>query len=531
MAFADSPEAMRDAALRFKRDDAARKRIAEAGWRKAHAAYNERLVARLHRGHAVSPAAFARLRLADDAVVSAGRIGVVLPSREAFTLRKSGAVALCARDFARFSRFADRIDILGAGVCDYPDVAYRRLEGWRRWWRRERAAYADAVAAVAPDYALLEVQNRPYLMARLRRRAPRSEARAASAQRSAEHGRIALVARSARGCSSHLRRGLLRQRFHPRPLSCRYRRTATARSARSSTARRSPKACLAKEPIVAFTGRVAAIKGVAELVAGVRAGAAGGLAAGDRRRRSRRLAGGGTPRRASERLGQVSHAEAMALLARAEIACVPSLWDEPCARAAVEALAQGCALVTSRRGGLPEIAGDAALFVDPADIGGFRGGADASGLGRSAAARPAGAGARAGAGKARDTRRDGAARRGAGAAARLNPCSPVSRHVTRSMAGSRRGIAQPGSAEVLGTSGRRFESCCPDHANRSVSAGRIFQEVRIVTRGRSRLRGAIAPRVGLAYRRYSEKQKIILDAYAVSEDIGYSRRIGPVPGA
>ena len=25
-------------------------------------------------------------------------------------------------------------------------------------------------------------------------------------------------------------------------------------------------------------------------------------------------------------------------------------------------------------------------------------------------------------------------------------------------------MAQPGSAEVLGTSGRRFESCCPDHA-------------------------------------------------------------------
>jgi hypothetical protein len=45
MAFADSPEAMRDAALRFKRDDAARKRIAEAGCRKAHTAYNERLVA------------------------------------------------------------------------------------------------------------------------------------------------------------------------------------------------------------------------------------------------------------------------------------------------------------------------------------------------------------------------------------------------------------------------------------------------------------------------------------------------------
>ena len=46
MAFADSPEEMRDAALRFKRDDGRRRRIAEAGWRKSHAHLNERLVAR-----------------------------------------------------------------------------------------------------------------------------------------------------------------------------------------------------------------------------------------------------------------------------------------------------------------------------------------------------------------------------------------------------------------------------------------------------------------------------------------------------
>jgi hypothetical protein len=45
MVFVDSPEAMRDAAQRFKRDDAARRRIAEAGWRKAHAEFNERRVA------------------------------------------------------------------------------------------------------------------------------------------------------------------------------------------------------------------------------------------------------------------------------------------------------------------------------------------------------------------------------------------------------------------------------------------------------------------------------------------------------
>ena len=45
MAFADTPQAMRDLALRFKRDEPARRRIAEAGWRKAHRAFNERKVA------------------------------------------------------------------------------------------------------------------------------------------------------------------------------------------------------------------------------------------------------------------------------------------------------------------------------------------------------------------------------------------------------------------------------------------------------------------------------------------------------
>ena len=45
MAFAENPEGLLESALRFKRDDAARRRVAEAGWRKAHAEFNERLVA------------------------------------------------------------------------------------------------------------------------------------------------------------------------------------------------------------------------------------------------------------------------------------------------------------------------------------------------------------------------------------------------------------------------------------------------------------------------------------------------------
>jgi hypothetical protein len=46
MVFVVSPEEMRDAVLKFKRDDARRRTIAEAGWRKSHERFNERLVAR-----------------------------------------------------------------------------------------------------------------------------------------------------------------------------------------------------------------------------------------------------------------------------------------------------------------------------------------------------------------------------------------------------------------------------------------------------------------------------------------------------
>ncbi|MGO4872921.1 MAG: glycosyltransferase [Roseiarcus sp.] len=46
MAFADTPEEMLDAVLRYKRDDAKRREIAEAGWRKSHEELNERLAAR-----------------------------------------------------------------------------------------------------------------------------------------------------------------------------------------------------------------------------------------------------------------------------------------------------------------------------------------------------------------------------------------------------------------------------------------------------------------------------------------------------
>ena len=49
----------------------------------------------------------------------------------------------------------------------------------------------------------------------------------------------------------------------------------------------------------------------------------------------------------------------------AAIAVVPSLWQEPFGRTALEAMAAGCAVIASPRGGLPEVVGDAGLLVEP----------------------------------------------------------------------------------------------------------------------------------------------------------------------
>lgn len=49
---------------------------------------------------------------------------------------------------------------------------------------------------------------------------------------------------------------------------------------------------------------------------------------------------------------------------RASIYCVPSNWDDPCPLTVGEGLGSGLPCVLSRRGGIPEMAGDAALYFE-----------------------------------------------------------------------------------------------------------------------------------------------------------------------
>ncbi len=67
----------------------------------------------------------------------------------------------------------------------------------------------------------------------------------------------------------------------------------------------------------------------------------------------------------------VERTELVELYRRASVVCMPSVFDDPFPLVALEAMACGTALVASRRGGLSELGGPAAVFIDPDDTAAF----------------------------------------------------------------------------------------------------------------------------------------------------------------
>jgi len=66
-----------------------------------------------------------------------------------------------------------------------------------------------------------------------------------------------------------------------------------------------------------------------------------------------------------EVMGLIPNRDLLAIVARATLVVMPSRFPDPFPRMAQETLASGTALIASRRGGIPEAAGDSAVYIDP----------------------------------------------------------------------------------------------------------------------------------------------------------------------
>jgi glycosyltransferase involved in cell wall biosynthesis len=63
-------------------------------------------------------------------------------------------------------------------------------------------------------------------------------------------------------------------------------------------------------------------------------------------------------------LGRLPNDAVMTHFERAAIVVVPSRWDEPLARTAIEGLATGCAVLAYATGGLPEVLRGRGLLIE-----------------------------------------------------------------------------------------------------------------------------------------------------------------------
>ncbi|HUC17089.1 MAG TPA: glycosyltransferase family 4 protein [Acetobacteraceae bacterium] len=344
-------------------------------------------------------------------------IAIVLPPREDFSPAASGAIGIVVHQLARTSRpgFSPLVIGPASPFPPYPDVAFTPVRP--RWWPPGSHAwrYARAVLHGLRDLEWSEVIRAPTprsrsLFSRVIRTSgfPTSGHHALAPSLIEVHNRpdVALF------LAERLADSKVVLFLHNDPLgmraarACAARQRLLARLARVVTVSgflrgrmlegiaETGRVCVLPNPIVRtavpvadpsrprekvllFAGRVVRDKGADAFVAAVEAvlprlpGWRAEMFGADRfgpdspenaylRALRRRAASAGIAMR-----GYRPQAEVLAAMARGAIVVVPSRWEEPFGLTALEAMAAGAALITTRRGALPEVAGTAARYAEP----------------------------------------------------------------------------------------------------------------------------------------------------------------------
>lgn len=304
---------------------------------------------------------------------------VVLPPREGFGPGRAGAIGLLARRLVRTPGFTT---IVLGGKQDgplFPEIAFQPVNPSLWTVGNTNIRYAAAVAGVLKTLrpALVEVHNRPEIALALAARLPSipvsvilnndpqgMREASTAAQRGEMLRRLALVATASDYLRLRVEDGVSQPVRRPVVLhNC------------LDLAELPPPA--RREKLILFAGRVVADKAPDAFVAACAValphlpGWHAQIIGADRfRADSPDTAFVQAVREAAKAagvamLGYRDHPEVLAAMARAAIVVVPSRWPEPFGLVALEALASGAALVCSPRGGLPEVAGDAASYADP----------------------------------------------------------------------------------------------------------------------------------------------------------------------
>ncbi|HVY18001.1 MAG TPA: glycosyltransferase family 4 protein [Rhodopila sp.] len=311
-------------------------------------------------------------------------VATILPPREGFGPGSAGAIGMIAR---RLARTPDFQTVVFGGRQDgpiFPDIDFRPVapSPWRIGSTNLRyaAAVADAVRRLKP--ALLEVHNRPEMALAIAERVPsipivgflhNDPIGMRGATSTAERTHLLKTLTCVAMPSAFLRDRLLDGLVDPP------KRPAIVPNCLDLSEFPPP---AAKERRILFVGRVVADKAPDVFVSAFAAAAphvpgwTAEIIGADRFSQDSpetpyvRSVKAAAEAAGVRILGFRRHRDVLEAMNRAAIVVMPSRWDEPFGLVALEAMASRTALICSPRGALQEVAGDAALFIDPDDIAG-----------------------------------------------------------------------------------------------------------------------------------------------------------------
>jgi UDP-glucose:(glucosyl)LPS alpha-1,2-glucosyltransferase len=311
------------------------------------------------------------------------KIAIILPPREHFRLEDSGAIALTVHAFLQESRFINEIIVFGGYADHFQDVKYQFIKAKFNGLLGRSLDYTLAcISQIKKDQQLqvIEVHNRIQLALKIKRALPQRRVTLhfhndpfvmAGSKTVAEREKL-LNALDAVYCVSHyvLDRLLEGVSSH---LATRARVIYNA----ISTQKYNSDIAL-RQPRIVFAGRMIPEKGVLELAhaltqilpiypewKAIFLGAKGfGHQAGRSKYEQSVYSVLAPIAHQIEFRGHVTHDEVMNVYSQSAIAITPSIGAEAFGRTTLEAMESGCAVITSTRGGLKEVAGDAAIIVN-----------------------------------------------------------------------------------------------------------------------------------------------------------------------
>ncbi len=318
------------------------------------------------------------------------KVDLLLPSKESFSAANAGAVSTIVRDLVAESANPETQTVFGKKIEQpFPGINFISLNTRHKWLYGKNigfaAAYCDHLKHNSlPD--LIEVHGRCNVAAYLLKKKPTlplslyiyNDPREMTGARSLKERQTLLSGLVQIVCVSNFIRDCFLDGLNPEKFDLKKIQNLNCGVARRLT---SPPV---KEPIIFIAGRMVPEKGILEaalaivkilpfypewklVIAGARRfedAPAGSYEA----KVGKAIAPLGNQ---AKMLGFIPPDAVRLWQERAAIAACPSIWQEPLGKVVVEALAGGCAVLTTRCGGIPEVAEGRALIIDNPTISAF----------------------------------------------------------------------------------------------------------------------------------------------------------------